>query len=63
MFDELVPVKTHGGPFGLMRRTGLHLSLGASRDMRLLKDWIYEMAARQRAVNDESAVDWLRCFG
>jgi hypothetical protein len=62
VFDELVPVKTQGGPFGLVRRTGLHLSLGARRDMHLLRDWIHEMHARQRAANDES-VDWLRCFG
>jgi len=63
VFDELVPVKSQGGPFGLMRRTGLHLSLGATRDMRLLKDWIYEMHHRQRVANDETGVDWLRCFG
>jgi hypothetical protein len=63
VFDELVPSTMNGGPFGLVRRTGLHLSLGASRDLRMLRDWIYEMAARQRAANDELAVDWLRCFG
>lgn len=62
VFDELVPVKTNGGPFGLLRRTGLHISLAATRDMRLLRDYVYEMHAKQQAANDES-VDWLRCFG
>ena len=33
------------------------------RDLRLLKDWIYEMAARQRVANDDFAVEWARCFG
>jgi hypothetical protein len=67
VFDEVVPVKTHGGPFGLMRRTGVHISLAAGRDMRLLRDYVYDMPERQLAAtrvaaNDES-VDWLRCFG
>ena len=67
VFDEVVPVKTHGGPFGLMRRTGVHISLAAGRDMRLLRDYVYDMHERQLAAtrvaaNDES-VDWLRCFG
>jgi hypothetical protein len=63
VFDELVPVKSNGGPFGLLRRTGYHISLAASRDLRLLKEYVYEMHAKQQqAANDES-VDWLRCFG
>jgi len=62
VFDELVPVKANGGPFGLLRRTGLHISLAATRDMRLLRDYVYEMHAKQKAANDES-VDWPRCFG
>lgn len=61
VFDELVPVRSNGGPFGLLRRTGFHLAL-AGRDTRLLRDYVYEIAARQRAANDE-AVDWMRCFG
>ena len=61
VFDELVPVKTNGGPFGLLRRTGFHLGM-ASRDTRLIRDYVYDVMARQRAANDD-AVDWLRCFG
>ncbi len=62
VFDELVPVKNNGGPFGLLRRTGFHISLAAARDLRLLREYVYEMHAKQQAANDES-VDWLRCFG
>jgi hypothetical protein len=62
VFDELVPSKTNGGPFGLLRRTGYHIALGATRDMRLLRDYVYDMHAKLQAANDES-VDWLRCFG
>ena len=66
VFDELVPVKANGGPFGLMRRTGYHISLGATRDMRMLRDYVYDTHAKMHAAtvaaNDES-VDWLRCFG
>ena len=62
VFAEVVSVKTNGGPFGLMRRTGVHISLAAGRDMRMLRDFVYEMHARQQAAND-GAVDWIRCFG
>jgi hypothetical protein len=62
VFDELVQAKTNGGPFGLMRRTGLHISLAATRDLRLLRDYVYEMHHQRRVANDE-AVDWMRCFG
>lgn len=66
VFDELVPVKANGGPFGLVRRTGYHIALAATRDMRLLRDYVHDMHAKivaaNVAANDES-VDWLRCFG
>ena len=65
VFDELVPVKHNGGPFGLLRRTGFHLAL-AARDTRLIRDYVYDVVARRQVVaeaaNDES-VDWMRCFG
>lgn len=66
VFDELVPVKTNGGPFGLVRRTGYHIALAATRDMRLLRDYVYDMHAKVTAANvaaNDEAVDWLRCFG
>jgi hypothetical protein len=64
VFDELVPVKSSGGPFGLMRRTGVHISLAAGRDMRLLRDYVYDMHAMQQAAaaHGDDAIDWMRCF-
>lgn len=63
VFDELVPVKHNGGPFGLLRRTGFHLAL-AARDTRLIRDYVYDVVSRRHAAaNDDDAVDWMRCFG
>ena len=38
VYDVVVP----GGPTGLVRRTGYHLTLAASRDLRLLKEFVHE---------------------
>ncbi len=38
VFDLVVP----GGPTGLVRRTGYHLTLAASRDLRLLGEFVVE---------------------
>lgn len=67
VFDELVPVKSLGGPFGLMRRTGVHISLGARRDLDLLSDFVWEthrkreQERRARELGCDS-VDWNACF-
>ncbi len=42
VFDRLVPSKT-SGPFGLIRRTGYRIAIAAARDLRLLRDYVYEM--------------------
>src|SRR5258706_16465545 len=42
VFDQLVPSKLAAGPFGLLRRTGYHISLAAQRDLRLLRDYVWE---------------------
>ena len=42
VFDKLVPDKLHGGPFGLIRRTGFHIALAAARDLRLLREFVYD---------------------
>jgi hypothetical protein len=34
---------TFGGPFGLVRRTGLRLVRAAARDLRLLRDAVFEL--------------------
>jgi hypothetical protein len=41
VFDQLVPDPVHGGPFGLLRRTGYRIALAAARDLRLLRDYVY----------------------
>lgn len=63
VFDELVEAKVNGGPFGLVRRTGYHISLAAARDLRMLRELVWETYAKQRAANDEAsegAIDWAR---
>src|SRR5207249_8914956 len=43
VFDQLVPTKSPtGGPFGLIRRTGYHIAIAAARDLRLLRDYVFE---------------------
>lgn len=37
------PAGVHGGPFGLLRTTGLRLVRAASRDLRLLRDCVFEL--------------------
>ena len=41
VFDIVVPAPK-AGPMGLLRRTGYHLKLAASRDLRLLKEFVWE---------------------
>jgi len=48
VFDLVVP----GGPTGLMRRTGYHLTLAATRDLRLLKEFVFE-THRARVIDDD----------
>jgi hypothetical protein len=45
MYDQLVPARVPtGGPFGLLRRTGLRIAVAAARDLRLLRDFVYDMS-------------------
>lgn len=48
VFDIVVP----GGPTGLVRRTGYHLTLAAGRDMRLLKELVFE-THKARTIDDD----------
>jgi hypothetical protein len=64
MFDTLVPSKSLlAGPFGLVRRTGYRIAMAAQRDLRLLKDYVYEIT-RQRALRVRQAAEenelWFR---
>lgn len=49
VFDLVVPGP---GPLGLVRRTGYHLKLAASRDLRLLKEFVFE-THRARVIDDD----------
>ena len=54
VFDRLVPAKTNGGPFGLIRRTGYRIAIAAARDLRLLRDYVYEMHHQKNGpANDD----------
>lgn len=54
VFDQVVPTKSpRGGVFGLVRRTGYHLAIAAARDLRLLRDYVFETdRARQRDARE-----------
>ena len=51
VFDHLVQAPASiAGPFGLLRRTGVRIVLAAARDLRLLRDYVYDIAALRDAV-------------
>jgi hypothetical protein len=57
VFDELVAAPKHkGGPFGLLRRTGYHISLAARRDLNLLSDFVWDTYAKRRAADDSVSI-------
>jgi len=53
VFDQLVPSPSlQAGPFGLLRRTGYRIAIAAARDLRLLRDYVFEAyRARVDAYN------------
>jgi hypothetical protein len=55
VFDRLIEAKTSGGPFGLIRRTGYRIAIAAARDLRLLRDYVWDMHHAQRARDAELA--------
>jgi hypothetical protein len=62
VFDKLVPVKTNGGPFGLIRRTGYRIAIAAARDLRLLRDYVYEMHHARRAADSMHDLALASCY-
>jgi hypothetical protein len=61
VFDQLVPTKAKGsGPFGLLRRTGYRIAIAAARDLRLLRDYVYEMHRAHR--QDEHQLMFASCY-
>ena len=43
VFDTVVASRSpQAGPFGLLRRTGYRIAIAAARDLRLLRDYVFE---------------------
>ena len=51
----LAAAKANGGPFGLIRRTGYRIALAAARDLRLLRDYVWDTHNAQRARDADIA--------
>jgi hypothetical protein len=48
VFDQLVASQSpQAGPFGLLRRTGYRIAIAAARDLRLLRDYVFEVYRSQ----------------
>ncbi|HTR51241.1 MAG TPA: PilZ domain-containing protein [Kofleriaceae bacterium] len=59
VFDQLVPTQApNGGPYGLLRRTGIRIAMAAARDLRLLRDYVYAVATLQE-IEDEEEPDFM----
>ena len=61
-FDVLLPAKS-AGPLGLIRRTGYRIVIAAARDLRLLKEFVFETdraARRELQLDLMSASCYLR---
>ena len=59
VFDRLVQARTSGGPFGLIRRTGYRIAIAAARDLRLLRDYVYDMDYAARRANEHEDEHYL----
>jgi hypothetical protein len=61
--DVLVPTKlASGGPMGLIRRTGYRLIIAATRDLRMIKEYVFETDKLRRAVEEDFGDDELGYF-
>jgi hypothetical protein len=61
--DVLVPTRTSaGGPMGLIRRTGYRLITAATRDLKMLKEYVWETdrARRREAIELMNASCYFR---
>src|SRR5664279_498725 len=65
VFDTLVQSKSpSAGPFGLLRRTGYRIAMAAQRDLRLLRDYVFE--THRAVIEREAAAEndlWVRVNG
>lgn len=57
-FDRVRPAPrgVHGGPFGMLRVTGLRILDAAARDLRLLRDYVFEKRRAEEIVLDDLAM-------
>jgi hypothetical protein len=55
VFDQLVAADS--GPFGLLRRTGYRIAMAAARDLRMLRDYVYDMY-RAKLANEHDPSAW-----
>lgn len=62
VFDRLVQDKLHGGPFGLIRRTGFRIALAAARDLRMLRDFVYEIHHAKTALEESANLAMASCY-
>jgi hypothetical protein len=62
VFDKLVPAKTRGGPFGLIRRTGYRIAVAAQRDLRLLREYVWDMHNYRTARADIDNLAFAACY-
>lgn len=58
-FDAIRPAPrgVYGGPFGFLRTTGLRIVAAASRDLRLLRDCVFELYRARRAEEAVGLLD------
>ena len=57
VFDQLVPTRSvTSGPFGLIRRTGYRIAIAAARDLRLLRDYVFETHRALRLPESELSI-------
>lgn len=54
-FDRVRPAPrgVHGGPFGMLRQTGLRILDAAARDLRLLRDYVFEKRRAEQTVLED----------
>jgi hypothetical protein len=56
-FDQVIPTRgPEGGPFGLLRRTGYRIVAAATRDLRLLREYVFDTDARNRRLQADELV-------
>jgi hypothetical protein len=56
VFDKVVASKVNAGPFGLIRRTGFHIALAAARDLRMIRDFVFDRYERFRIDDEEENI-------